>query len=190
MNKEDWRPLPGFNDHYEVNYLGEVRSVSRMIIRNNGRKLFRKGKVLKVCLKGDYAQYTIRRSPSVPFSLKRSRAIAIAFIPQVDGKNIVNHINGNKQDDRIENLEWVTHAENIQHAVREGFFKPGKTMIEKSKKAVIQLTLDGDFIKEWASISEAGKSLGINADGISANACGQSKSSGGFKWVLKTKYYE
>ena len=79
------------------------------------------------------------------------RILAETFIPKVEGKPFVNHKNGNKLDNRIENLEWVSHGENIKHAYKMGLLKP-------SCKHVI----DNCSGREYSSINVAAKHLNIN----------------------------
>lgn len=112
-----WKPVLGYEQHYEVNTLGQVRSIDRII--KNRRGLVQ-GKVLKPFLnKKGY--------PAIRFyiggkGLERNphRLVAEAFIPNPKSKLQVNHINGDKTDNRIENLEWCTNSENQLHAYVTG----------------------------------------------------------------------
>jgi len=103
------------------------------------------------------------------------RLVALTFIPNVDGKDFVNHIDGNKCNPIIENLEFCSRSENAKHAHKNG-------LIKQETKKVWQYDLDGNFIKEFNSAREAIDKLGIsNPDNI-RNAIIKKGSSGGFLW--------
>lgn len=114
MKKEIWKIIPDTNGKYEVSTFGNVRSIKTKKIR----KPVMIGNVFK------------KRYPAVriPINGKWStqlthRLVALAFIPKINGKDFVNHIDGNRINSNILNLEWCTTKENIHHAWQTGLCK-------------------------------------------------------------------
>lgn len=99
-----------------------------------------------------------------PKSCRVHRLVATAFIPNIENKPYVNHLNGIRSDNRMENLEWVTPSENTQHAVDIGLFKPTR------EKQVVQYSLNGDKIAIYRSISEAARKTNSSVEKI-VNCC-------------------
>lgn len=178
--EEVWKPMRGHESLYEVSNLGRIRSIPK-----TG---FRKRAVL--------AQHTERHGykrirltdGNVKFSALVHRIVAEAFVPNPDEKPIVNHIDGDKGNNRADNLEWVTYKENHEHAVRTGLIPKNQIMnaVEASRKvprknSVMVRRSDG---VTYRSISEAARAVGVDRAVLSravAHVRGK-RTAGGYEW--------
>lgn len=146
---EIWHPCAGFETHYEVSNLGNVRSIERYANNghNNGlRKL--PSRVLKPALgKSGYLLVTFSVD-NTQSSQNVHRLVARAFISNESNKPQVNHKDGNKQNNCLDNLEWATASENTLHAFRElGYLTWNKGKRQEQQAIITQLQADVAALK-------------------------------------------
>lgn len=117
---EEWRAVVGYEGLYEVSNLGRVRSIDRIVGVNSPNKNMRcKGRLLKQqCFLGYLCVRMMRHRKGNYKGVHR--IVAQAFIPNPENKPQVNHIDFNKENNRVTNLEWCTQFENNRHTVNHG----------------------------------------------------------------------
>lgn len=177
---EEWRDINGFEGYYQVSNKGNVRSLDRFVVASkNGTLKLVKGKSMKLTkAKGrnndGYLVVNLRRERTNKVSSVHV-LVANAFLDKVDGR-VVNHIDGNKYNNNVTNLEWCSYSHNNIHALENGLRNPRGTSID-------QLTLNDEFIHTYKSGAEAARLTNISAASISHCLKGRTKSAGGYKWV-------
>jgi hypothetical protein len=126
----EWRDVVGFEGLYRVSSSGLVKSMPRTIIDKNGLNAFHKGRVLKPFLNNDgYLKICLSKN-SVCTIISAHRIVAQAFIANPEDKPTVNHKDGNKLNNTLDNLEWATRAEQVFHMMTT---KLKVTLLDESK---------------------------------------------------------
>ena len=181
--KEVWKDIEGYEGYYQVSNLGQVRSLDRTIPFRGGEKKL-EGMILKQKLNKGYNMVGISMGGKQKGKLT-SRLVAKAFIDNPENKPEVNHIDENKQNNRVENLEWVTAKENANHGTRnQKVIKNLEWASEKQKTPVAMIDkTTGEVIQKFESINEAFRHLNIVVNGGISKACnGNQKTAYGYNW--------
>lgn len=184
--KEIWKDIKEFEKRYQVSNLGRVKSLSKFVNNNPNYSsigYYTKERILKPFKNAKGYQLVKLYKDKVSYNKKIHRLVAEAFIPNLKNKPQINHIDGSKNNNNANNLEWCTNKENQEHAWKNNLKKRIIGKDNKLSKNVYQYDLKGNFIKEWNCVEEAQKTLKIS--NISTVCYGKRKQAGGYIW----KYY-
>lgn len=173
--QEIWKDIKGYEGLYQVSNLGRIKSLPKAGNHWNG-------KILAQNYNRKYARIGLSKGKLTTENVHR--LVAMAFIPNPLNLPEVNHKDENPSNNRVDNLEWVTHKENMDYGtqIKRGAISRGIP--------TIQYSYDGKFIREWHSIAEAAR--GIRPDSYVAlkteiaRVCnGEKKHALGFIWKWK-----
>lgn len=178
MEKEIYKDIPNFEGYYQASNFGNIKRLAIGLVKkervmcpmDNGRGYLS----VPLCKQGTKKRYYVHR------------LVAAAFLSNYENKEEVNHIDGNRNNNTLSNLEWVTRSENHFHRYKVlkqkgvNYGKKGKDIW--ASKVVIMMDLQGNEIRRFHGNLEAMRETGIHESNIRSVIYGKSKTAGGYKW--------
>ena len=149
FDNEIWKDIPNYEGLYQASNLGRIRSLDRVTNYKNKGKCIKKGKILKLYLVHNYVGCRLMVNGISKNKLVH-RLVWTAFNGQIPEGYEVNHLDERPVNNRLENLNLVTHKENINWGTRNKRVSDKEKTIKKGKP-IIQYDLEGNVIKEWSS---------------------------------------
>ena len=173
---EEWRDVIGYEGLYQVSNLGNVKSLERTVWNGKGYRVIKEG-ILKAGKNGRGYLYVIlfKGGKSKPCTVHR--LVAEAFLENPENLPDVNHKDENKENNCVENLEWVSHEYNCNHGTRN------RRIAEKLSIPIYGINKVSGLITEFKSTMEAERITGINHGNIVSCLKGRLKTAGNFYWI-------
>ncbi len=174
--QEIWKDIEDFEGQYQVSNLGNIRSQPNKAnhfktVHNIGQYNNSHGYMIVSLFKNKLQK-----------SYQVHRLVAQAFIPNPNNYSQVNHIDGNKLNNCVNNLEWCTAKQNMQHAKQNGLRADFSGNNNPRIRKINQYDLQGNFIKQWNSIYDIINELGICRSSIWRACTGRFKQTNGYIW--------
>ena len=179
----------GYEGIYEVSNLGRVRSLDRIVYRPHPKqpdKIYpykRRGRILSQGIDTKkYCFVNLKKNGECKIS-RVHRLVADAFVDGWFDCAVVNHKDENRQNNRADNLEWITFSDNLNY----GTARQRSTEGHGNSRPVIQMDLECNLINSYASIEEAGRSTGLDPNHIRSVCKGRPHhhTAGGYRWKFK-----
>ena len=185
---ESWKDITNYEGYYQISNNGKIKSIRRVILGGRHGKRTVNERILKnVITQCGYLKVTLRKN-NIDKTFVVHRLVAEAFIPNAENKPQVNHIDGNKTNNILNNLEWNDRFENMKHAFKNGLvdykhlvniYKIG---CNTTKRQISKLDLCNNILQEYPSCKNAAEQCGISLPNIIEVLKGRRKTAGGFKW--------
>lgn len=173
---ELWKDVKEYKGLYQVSNLGNIKSLDKK--DSLGRKV--KGKKMKPIKRKDgYLDITLHKDGKGKHFLLH-RLIAEAFIENKNNSNEINHIDENKTNNKVENLEWCNRSYNINYGLANKSRRI--TLLNKRGKKIIQYDKSGNMIKIYPSLMQVVRELNLNRSHLSQACNGKRKTCGGYYW--------
>jgi len=164
MEEEIWLPVVGYEGYYEISNEGKVKNLERKVKSRYGLRSVRE-RILKIDLGSRGYMMADLSVNCIKIKYSVHRLVAIAFLKNSNNKEQVNHINGIKTDNRVENLEWCTQSENMKHAFENNLYKIGESH-HQSKLTELEVVKIKELISKKIPYRAIGKKFNVTASTI------------------------
>ena len=168
MEKEFWKDVPGCDGFYQVSNFGRIKSLKSNIILKPQKE------------KNGYLRFKLKFGTKFK-SVLAHRIVAMAFIPNPENKPQIDHKDGNRINNKADNLCWVTQTENVNNPITR------KTFVNKFAFQVIQLK-NNEVIEMFDSVTKASKKTNISAHNILQCIKGKKEIAGGYNWIKNNNF--
>lgn len=172
--EEVWKDIKGYEGLYQVSNLGNVRSLDRYVLCKNGKTQFKRGVMMVVCYNKRVNVYEVHlRKDNQRKCFKVHRLVALTFIENDDpiNKTTVNHIDGDRSNNRVDNLEWASYSENEKHSY-DKLNRP-VNIAKKYQRQTIAISKGDDSKTVYESVIAASRGTGISETQIRRIANGE-----------------
>ena len=169
---EIWKDINGYEGDYQISNLGRVKTLKKQVGRKETEKI-----MTPVTTYQGYSRIVLRKNGKGKIFAVH-RLVAEAFIPKVEGKPIVDHINGDRKDNRVENLRWCTFSENAQNT---------RKVLSDRYNSVKVIDSNGNI---FDSYRQAGRQYGISANTVKNDCLGKTEEYQNFKRKIRFRRYE
>ena len=176
---EEWKDIPNYEGLYQISNLGRIKSLEKMLKNKNGYRKSEEKILIPQRRKNGYLKVELYKNGQRK-TFMIHRLVGEAFVFKPENKCEINHKDGNKENCCVSNLEWITHSENMQHAVEKGLVLKGGNN-DRAKK-INQYDLQNNYIRTWECLRETERILKIHSSNISKCCKGKVKSAGGYIW--------
>lgn len=183
--KEVWKDIPNYEGYYQVSNLGNVKSLKKWCGNKYISKWKNEEKNIRQATHYHGYKYVYLSKNKERKKKYVHRLVAETFIPNPNNLKEINHIDGNKQNNSINNLEWCTRKENVIHSYKNKLLIAKRGKDNKNSKAVTQYDIKGNIIKEWYCIKDVTRELGIADISISRCCRNKQKTAGNYIWKYK-----
>lgn len=180
---EIWRDIIGYEGIYQISNLGNVKRIGTY--SNQTGKEWISNRILKPAIKSNGYMFVGLSKNGKVSSKHIHRLVAEAFVSNPDNKPTVNHKDGNKSNNTVDNLEWVTYLENNIHSIK---VLKRDTKNSSDSKPVLQFDKEGNFIREYPSMREAQRQTNIIGIDKVCSGVKYRKTAGGYVWKYKDDY--
>lgn len=174
MCKEMWKDLKGYHGHYKISNLGGLHNLV-------------KGTITYGCIDKStgYERFTLYKDGKISETPYVHRLVAMHFLPNPYNHSEVNHIDEDKTNNCVSNLEWCDREYNCNYGTRNKRSGQSRVNHPKKSKSIIGISKTNGLIMEFPSMAEAERQTNIAHQSISACCRGKLETAGGYKWIFK-----